>query len=74
MRTTVHVITVSGHLETIDRRGSPEVDPEDMLLVTVLLEDWLQALLKTVNAGLASAEDGETRQLTRSRVNINGIG
>merc|ERR1712013_340911 len=33
-----------------------EVDPEDVLLVSVLLEDRLQALLETLNRGLASAE------------------
>ena len=54
----------------MDRRGSPEVDPEDMLLVSVLLEDRLQALLKTIDAGLACAEDGETRQL-KSRYSLN---
>merc|ERR1719206_515655 len=33
-----------------------EVDPEDVLLVSVLLEDRLQALLETLNRGLAGAE------------------
>ena len=41
----------------------PEVDPEDMLLISVLLEDRLQTLLKSVNGGLTCSEDGESRQL-----------
>ena len=41
----------------------PKVDPEDVLLVSVLLEDGLKALLETIDRGLACAEDGEARKL-----------
>ena len=41
----------------------PEVNPEDVFLISVLLEDGLKALLKTIDRGLACAEDGEARKL-----------
>ena len=44
---------------------APEVDPEDVLLVAVLLEDGLEALLEAVDGGLACAEQGEAGQLGR---------
>ena len=43
----------------------PEVDPEDVFLVSVLLEDRLQTLLKPINCGLTCAEDGESWQLKK---------
>merc|ERR1719462_27245 len=39
-----------------------KVDPEDVLLVSVLLEDGLEALLKTLHRGLTSSKQGEARQ------------
>merc|ERR1719300_905016 len=39
-----------------------KVDPEDVLLVTVLLEDGLEALLKTLHRGLTSSKEGEPGQ------------
>merc|ERR1719381_460175 len=39
-----------------------KVDPEDVLLVSVLLEDGLEALLKTLHRGLTSSKEGEPRQ------------
>ena len=42
---------------------SPKVDPEDVLLVSVLLEDGLEALLETLHRGLTSTKEGEARQL-----------
>ena len=45
--------------------SSPKVDPEDVLLITVLLEHGLQALLETLHRGLAGSEEGEARQLER---------
>ena len=44
---------------------SPKVDPEDVLLIAVLLEHGLEALLETLDRGLASSEEGESRQLER---------
>ena len=41
----------------------PEVNPEDVFLISVLLEDGLKALLETIDRGLACAEDGEARKL-----------
>ena len=41
----------------------PEVNPEDVLLVSVLLEDGLKTLLKSINGGLTCSEDGESGQL-----------
>ena len=49
---------------------SPKVDPEDVLLVTVLLEDGLEALLETIDRGLACAENGEARKLRKSLMRI----
>ena len=43
----------------------PEVDPEDVFLVSVFLQDGLQALLETLHRGLAGSEEGEARQLER---------
>ena len=37
-----------------------------MLLVSVLLEDGLEALLKTLHRGLTSSKQGEARQLKKS--------
>ena len=42
----------------------PEVDPEDVLLVAVLLHDGLQATAEAVGRCLASSEHGETRELS----------
>ena len=42
----------------------PEVDPEDVLLVAVLLHDGLQAAAEAVGRCLASSEHGETRELS----------
>merc|ERR1719175_294781 len=39
-----------------------KVDPEDVLLVSVLLEDGLEALLKTLHRSLTSSKEGEARQ------------
>merc|ERR1719391_956986 len=39
-----------------------KVDPEDVLLVSVLLEDGLEALLKTLHRGLTSSKEGESGQ------------
>merc|ERR1719391_1552895 len=39
-----------------------KVDPEDVLLVSVFLEDGLKALLKTLHRGLTSSKEGEARQ------------
>merc|ERR1719300_1026389 len=39
-----------------------KVDPEDVLLVSVLLEDGLEALLKTLHRGLTSSKQGEAGQ------------
>merc|ERR1719516_366193 len=39
-----------------------KVDPEDVLLVSVLLEDGLEALLKTLHRGLTSSKKGEPGQ------------
>merc|ERR1719391_587169 len=39
-----------------------KVDPEDVFLVSVLLEDGLEALLKTLHRGLTSSKQGEARQ------------
>ena len=41
----------------------PQVDPEDVLLITVLLKDWLKALLETFDRGLTCAKEGESREL-----------
>ena len=46
----------------------PEVDPEDVLLISVFLEDRLQALLKPIDGSLTCTEDGEARQLQRERI------
>ena len=43
----------------------PKVDPEDVLLISVLLEHGLEALLETLHRGLAGSEEGEARQLER---------
>ena len=43
----------------------PKVDPEDVLLIAVLLEHGLKALLETLHRGLAGSEEGEARQLER---------
>merc|ERR1719237_1893067 len=39
-----------------------KVDPEDVLLVSVLLEDGLEALLETLHRGLTSSKEWEARQ------------
>merc|ERR1719365_428219 len=39
-----------------------KVDPEDVLLVSVLLEDGLEALLKTLHRGLTSTKEREAGQ------------
>ena len=36
-----------------------------MFLISVFLEDWLQALLKPIDGSLTCTEDGEARQLQR---------
>ena len=46
--------------------GVPEVDPEDVFLISILLEDGLEALLETIDRGLACAENGEARKLVKS--------
>ena len=46
----------------------PEVDPEDVFLVSILLEDRLQTLLKPINCSLTCAEDGESWQLKKKVV------
>ena len=43
----------------------PKVDPEDVLLIAVLLEHGLKALLETLDRGLTGSEEGEARQLER---------
>ena len=49
----------------------PEVDPEDVFLISILLQDGLQALLEPINGGLASPEDGEARELRElSRISV----
>lgn len=48
----------------------PEVDPEDVFLISVLLEDGLEALLETIDRGLACAENGEARKLRKSLMRI----
>ena len=48
----------------------PQVDPKHVFLISVLLEDWLQALLKTIDGGLACAEDWEARQLKFNNYDI----
>ena len=45
--------------------SSPKVDPEDVLLIAVLLEHGLEALLETLDRGLAGSEEGEARQLEK---------
>ena len=45
----------------------PKVDPEDVLLIAVLLEHGLEALLETLHRGLTSSKEGEARQLNKSR-------
>ena len=45
--------------------SSPKVDPEDVLLIAVLLEHGLEALLETLHRGLAGSEEGEARQLEK---------
>ena len=56
---------------------SPKVDPEDVLLISVLLEDGLEALLETLHRGLTSTEEGEARELkismVKRRTNLNII-
>ncbi len=42
---------------------SPQVDPEDVLLVPVLLENGLQAFLEALQGRLACPEHGEAGQL-----------
>ena len=49
----------------------PEVNPEDVFLISVLLEDGLKALLETIDRGLACAEDGEARKLATELINKN---
>ena len=41
----------------------PQVDPEDVLLVAVLLHDGLEALVEAVHRRLPGPEHGEARQL-----------
>ena len=53
--------------------GVPEVDPEDVLLISILLEDRLEALLETINRGLACAENGEARKLVKGQLVLNRI-
>ena len=50
--------------------GIPEVDPEDVFLISILLEDGLEALLETINRGLACAENGEARKLVKGQLGI----
>ena len=45
----------------------PKVDPEDVLLISVLLENRLKALLEALHWGLTSSKEGEARQLNKSR-------
>ena len=49
--------------ENIIGNDLPEVDPEDVFLISVFLEDGLQTPLESVNGGLTCAEDGESGQL-----------
>jgi len=46
----------------IDNGFLSQVDPEDVFLISVLLQDWLKALLKSFNGGLACAKEGESRE------------
>ena len=48
----------------------PEVDPENVFLISVLLEDGLEALLETIDRGLACAENGEARKLRKNLMRI----
>ena len=49
----------------------PEVNPEDVFLISVLLEDGLKALLETIDRGLACAEDGEARKLATELIRLH---
>ena len=53
--------------------GVPEVDPEDVFLISILLEDGLEAFLETINRGLACAENGEARKLVKGQLVLNRI-
>lgn len=54
-------------------RGSlPEVDPKDVFLISVLFEDWLQALFKSIDRCLTCTEDGESRQLQKEGISNKG--
>ena len=48
----------------------PQIDPEDVFLISVLLEDGLEALLETIDRGLACAENGEARKLRKNLMRI----
>ena len=45
----------------------PEVDPEDVLLVAVLLQDRVQHAVEPVDRGLAGSEDGESGHLEKRK-------
>merc|ERR1719264_265400 len=65
LKMKVDVVRVSGGERlaiNVNNGLLPEVNPEDVFLISVLLEDGLKALLETIDRGLACAEDGEARK------------
>ena len=52
----------------IDHGLLPEVDPEDVHLIPVLLEDGLEAVLEALECGLAAAKHREARELKIDKV------
>ena len=46
----------------------PQVNPENVLLITILLEDWLKALLESFDRGLTCAKEGESRELKCEKI------
>merc|ERR1712172_256496 len=65
LKMKVDVVGVSGGERlaiNVDNGLLPEVNPEDVFLISVLLEDGLKALLETIDRGLACAEDGKARK------------
>lgn len=60
-----HVKIRKDDLCFVESIGVPEVDPEDVFLISILLEDGLEALLETIDRGLACAENGEARKLVK---------
>jgi len=69
----VHILGVAGGeglAVHVHNRLLSEVDPEDVLLIPVLLEDRLQALLESLDGGLTGAEDRKARQPSEVRSSI----